>query len=158
MDKISTDSYSDVQVAFWGKLSKKGEVCGFAECVTLMMLKMGCFWRLHPDLPCKWLCLPIPAHATPLTRTHLQCFASTCLAWSFKLRGSVPVDLAIFFLTTGSLDRRKCKRFVKENVGLFKIKYTVLSLVGEIEQPASLVSGCDWWITFWMHRAPSGLS
>lgn len=107
-------------MAFWGKLSRKGEVCGFAECITLMMLKMGSFWGLPPDLPCKWLYLPIPAHATPLTRTHLQCFASTCLAWGFELWRSVPVDPSIFFLTTGSLDRRKFKRrFVMEHVGLF---------------------------------------
>lgn len=112
--------YTDVQVAFWGEVSRKNEVCGFAECITLMMLKKGCFWRLPPDLPFKWLCLPIPAHATPLTRTHLQCFASTCLAWSFELWWSVPVDLFIFFPTTGSLDRRKCKRrSVMEHVGLY---------------------------------------
>lgn len=118
MEKKDSFYHRDVQVVFWGEVSRKDKVCGFAECITLMMLKMGCFWRLPPDFPCKWLCLPIPAHATPLTRAHLQCFSSTCLGWSFDLWWSVPVDLFIFFSTSGSLGRRKCnRRFVMELVG-----------------------------------------
>lgn len=60
----------NAQVAFWREGSRKGGVCGSAEYVTLMMLKMGGFWRLPVNLPCKYLFLQIPARGTPLTRSH----------------------------------------------------------------------------------------